>query len=51
MTIHITVAEIKQIFELLLKRINDDKIEMVDIETDFYWLVMSGVILIMSQKQ
>ena len=41
MTIRITVDEIQQIFELLLQRIKDDKIEFVDIETDFYWLITS----------
>lgn len=41
MTIRITVDELKQIFELLFQRIKDDKIEFVDVETDFYWLVTS----------
>ncbi|MBD2197054.1 MULTISPECIES: hypothetical protein [Calothrix] len=41
MTIRITLDEIKQIFELLFQRIKDDKIEFVDVETDFYWLITS----------
>ncbi len=41
MTIRITVDELKQIFEFLLQRINNDKIEFVDVETDFYWLITS----------
>ncbi|BAZ49461.1 hypothetical protein NIES4103_20730 [Nostoc sp. NIES-4103] len=41
MTIRITVDELKQIFELLFQRIKDDKIEFVDVETDFYWFVTS----------
>jgi NADPH-dependent 7-cyano-7-deazaguanine reductase QueF-like protein len=41
MTIRIPVDELKQMFELLLQRINDDKIEFVDVETDFYWLITS----------
>ncbi|MEM9922158.1 MAG: hypothetical protein AAF915_00120 [Cyanobacteria bacterium P01_D01_bin.50] len=41
MTIRITVDDLKQIFEFLLQRINNDKIEFVDVETDFYWLITS----------
>lgn len=41
MTIRITVDELKQIFELLLQRINNDKIEFVEVETDLYWLITS----------
>lgn len=37
----ITVNEIKQIFEYLLQRINNDNIESVDVETDYYWLIAS----------
>jgi signal transduction histidine kinase len=43
MTICITVNKLKQIFELLLQRINDDNIQFIEVETDFYWLITSDV--------
>ena len=41
MTTRITVNEIKHIFEHLIQRISDDKIEFIDIETDYYWFITS----------
>ena len=41
MTLRINVDEIKQIFEYLIQRINNDNIEFVDVETDYYWLITS----------
>ena len=41
MTIRINVNELKQMFDFLVQRINDDNIEFIDVETDFYWLVTS----------
>lgn len=41
MKLCITVDEIKQIFECLIQRINNDNIESVDVEIDYYWLITS----------
>jgi hypothetical protein len=41
MNMHINVDKLEQIFQFLLQRINDDKIEFVDVKTDFYWLITS----------
>lgn len=41
MTIRINVDELKQIFRFLVQRMNDDNIEFIDVETDFYWLITS----------
>lgn len=41
MTTRVTVNEIKHIFEHLIQRISDDKIEFIDIETDYYWFITS----------
>lgn len=37
----ISVEEIEQVFHRLIERIKQDKIEFIDIETDYYWIVMS----------
>lgn len=41
MATRITANEIKHIFERLIQRISDDKIEFIDIETDYYWIITS----------
>lgn len=41
MKLRIQVDELKQIFELLIQRMHEDKIDYVDIEADFYWLITS----------
>jgi hypothetical protein len=41
MTIHINIEELKQIFELLLERIKNDKIDFLDINADLYWIITS----------
>ena len=41
MKLCITVDEIKRIFECLIQRINNDNIESVEVEIDYYWLITS----------
>ena len=37
----IAIDEIKLIFESLIERLEKDKIETLEIETDYYWIVLS----------
>ena len=37
----IAVNEIKLIFELLIQRITNDKIDLLDVESDYYWIIPS----------
>jgi hypothetical protein len=41
MTIHITLDEIDLLYKRLIQRAKNDKIEFVDIETDYYWIISS----------
>lgn len=39
MTIRIDVDEIELIFEKLLQRLKTDRVESLELETDYYWIV------------
>lgn len=41
MAIVITIEEIERIFERLIQRAKDDKIEFLEIPTDYYWIIDS----------
>ncbi|MBD2181644.1 hypothetical protein H6S82_21410 [Planktothrix sp. FACHB-1355] len=43
MTIQISVDEMEQFFKRLIQRIKDDKIDFIDVETDYYWIINSDV--------
>ena len=42
MSMIISVEEIEQAFHRLIERIKQDKIEFLDIETDYYWIITSA---------
>ncbi|MGL5806480.1 MAG: hypothetical protein ACRC2R_26210 [Xenococcaceae cyanobacterium] len=41
MTICLKIEEIEFIFEHLIQKAKNDKIELVNIETDYYWIITS----------
>lgn len=43
MTIRITLDEMEQIFKRLIQRMKYDKIDFIDVETDYYWIITSDV--------
>lgn len=38
----ISVEEIEQVFHRLIEKIKEDKIQFLDIETDYYWIITSA---------